>query len=125
MNIQASIFLCNLRSALDNSGSGILRTQVYVNVGGGPVTSLLAMGVRFWQFPASERDEPKEASGRWQEAVKTAIRAMKAWLNERARHLKLWPGIDEKRAETAWIGDAFETPLGAYYQSDHRSRPGQ
>ncbi len=53
----------------------------------------------------------------------TARGAMKAWFNQGACHLTLWPEIDEneKTANPDWNADAFRTPLGAYYRVDHQS----
>ena len=50
---------------------------------------------------------------------------MKAWHKHGACKLRLWRRIDTtiKRDGTAWIADAFRTPLGAYYRVDHTSIP--
>jgi len=55
----------------------------------------------------------------------TARGAMKAWHKHGACKLRLWRRIDTtiKRDGTAWIADAFRTPLGAYYRVDHTSIP--
>jgi hypothetical protein len=55
----------------------------------------------------------------------TARGGMKAWHKHGACKLPLWPRIDTtgKRDGTAWIADAFRTPLGAYFRVDHTSIP--
>ena len=55
----------------------------------------------------------------------TARGGMKAWHKHGACKLRLWRRIDTtiKRDGTAWIADAFKTPLGAYYRVDHTSIP--
>jgi len=51
----------------------------------------------------------------------TARGAMKGWHRHGACRLKLWNDgkLDPNSAEKGWQGDAFKTPLGAYYRVDH------
>lgn len=55
----------------------------------------------------------------------TARAAMKAWSKNGACRLKYWAKFyrDSAEAGTAWLTDAFRTPLGAYYRVDHREIP--
>lgn len=49
--------------------------------------------------------------------------AMKAWHKHGACSEAAWGNTDKPSDPRAWMSDAFQTPLGAYYRVDHTSIP--